>query len=973
MKNAVRLSIFLFLTTFCIAQNTATQSGILTDSDSQIWAKATWTAVPVITGGGGQAHYLSGGAVPHQFTGSLDSTGLFSGSVGRTSQMVPTGTTLKYTICSLTSAKCMVITGVTVTGTTFDAGTFFSSRVNPPRIEAMNLTYAYNTTEILNQVQGNGYVNTITNEQFLWDGTQWVDVGGAAIQPCGTNAQFQTKGGDSSAPCGGQFAALSGDANGLALGSNYTKNAGVNVNTYNSTSTNASRGFSYFGNQDTCGQSNTINGGNWQITCKYSAVNFFGLGYISGDQGIGQQNTSDTQRVIFDYTEGTSQLDYSEFHANKTGDSASHYSYHYNKGGWIDGGGEGHCVFCSGGGNASNVYAGMTAQTGTGLTSLTISNNGDNQPLVGGYLENIDPSVLIASGQITHCDHPTQAPNELPSQCTTTDTHAVSAAISTGNTAIVITTPNVPTGYSTAVTVTGIHGTNSAGFAMGSMIAFACGNIPEYVFPTAISTISGGSQVITANFNYPHTADSCPAYQGGTQGLLDLVADRVGTSGLLDFNGWYRSAYEIFGAEDATHISYTSYQTGGRGDPIFDMIHNFGSTATALSITRTSNFVVACDFSAGPQTWGAQYIQIAGASDASFDGVFHSSNYFSAGDCVGWPQTGADAVIQFQPVASGGAIGGTNSDGQYEIHPFAKIEQALPTVSVVNGVNYLSYSGTLLLWPNNMPVAPSQQLINPANSANKTFATQDTTQYTSAPTSAGQTQHNYLMFGTGVQNNFVGDTTLNENGYDMYQGGGANAGKLFGATARFIGGPWRISDSIEQPLSGGTSRQVVTNAPTNAGATSMFYFDNIHQAVEGIPLDEWAINPSTHTIDYRYNFGASPNATVIGWSLSPTGGFVAVGTWSVKNAAFLSGTTASVGGSSVLPGNCIDGNLALPAGYTTLTGVPVSVAASDGSLRLPGLTIEAEVASGTVIVRICNASAAPITPPAVTYNILIPR
>lgn len=164
------------------AQNTATLAGTITDSNSQIWAGATWIATIVVPSGG-TPMFISGGPVPRSYSGQLDSTGSFASGavVGRNSQIVPAGTSWQFTLFSLTSAPAQVLSpNQTITGTTFAAGSILSALITPPVVQSSNQSFAYNTAEIVNAVNGNAYVNTISNATYLFNGASWVEIGGGA-------------------------------------------------------------------------------------------------------------------------------------------------------------------------------------------------------------------------------------------------------------------------------------------------------------------------------------------------------------------------------------------------------------------------------------------------------------------------------------------------------------------------------------------------------------------------------------------------------------------------------------------------------------------------------------------------------------------------------------------------------------------------------------------------------------------------
>lgn len=160
----------MFLVQSCFAQNLATVSGTLTDLDGTPWINATWTARPVSPSS--PPVYTNGTSVTAT-TGQLSGTAVFSGSVPRTSQIVPNGTTLSITICSVTSVACVTLPNVTVTGTTVNLGSLLSPRLAAPRIPAAPLVYAYTASEVTNPINGSGYFNTTTNQNFLFVGGSW--------------------------------------------------------------------------------------------------------------------------------------------------------------------------------------------------------------------------------------------------------------------------------------------------------------------------------------------------------------------------------------------------------------------------------------------------------------------------------------------------------------------------------------------------------------------------------------------------------------------------------------------------------------------------------------------------------------------------------------------------------------------------------------------------------------------------------
>lgn len=179
VKFIVPLILLLGIVLHSHAQNTTTITGTVTDSDSQVWAGAVWIARMNVPGPG-VPHYISGGTAPTSFTGSLNSAGTFvTAAVGNNCAIVPAGTTWTFFMQSLTSASSSEVGPFSICGSTFAIGGFLSTGVAAPRIQATNLVYAYNTTEIINAVNGSGYVNTIGATSWLYN-NGWVELGGGS-------------------------------------------------------------------------------------------------------------------------------------------------------------------------------------------------------------------------------------------------------------------------------------------------------------------------------------------------------------------------------------------------------------------------------------------------------------------------------------------------------------------------------------------------------------------------------------------------------------------------------------------------------------------------------------------------------------------------------------------------------------------------------------------------------------------------
>jgi hypothetical protein len=583
--------------------------------------------------------------------------------------------------------------------------------------------------------------------------------------------------------------------------------------------------YNLMGNMTRCSTDAVISPGGvlgpGQHACSYTFDGYFAPGWNTGS-GFGGNagwSVSKTHQIMqTNYTPGIAQVLSIDGQWNKIGDDADIYAYCYNKGGWVDNGGEGHTCVRSNGGNMLAVFAGTAQQTGTGLSSISLGNNntGDGNPLVGGYIENVSGTPL-ASGQITAY---TQATTNIPGQFTTTDSHAISAAW--GNTTTVINhAPNVPNGISGTVTVHVAGGSNGAGFSLDSvnpqnnLIFFACDDFPDFVHPTAISAKDGsGNQTITGLFQFSHNT-RCPVFQGGPQGLIDLVADRQNYSGRPNF----RTAYIIAGATDPNHLSYRFYQAGGQSPFIPPQFHNFGTTQNT-TLSRAGGTVTANGIGT---SFSGQIIAISGASDASFNGTFAASA-LNTSQAITWTQTGNDTAGVSGTIATGGAVGGMSGSGAYYIWPMARIRSVGTTKTTVDGVTNLAYNGTLNLEPNNMPVTFGDQIVGPDDPANKTSMLAAIGTYTTPPTSGLQSVFSVAMMGSGVSNpEFRGTQMLNANPFTMYRGGGGT-GQLVGATAFAVSGPFSTTFSADAPLPNGVHDFINANSVIGSGATYGGYY-----------------------------------------------------------------------------------------------------------------------------------------------------
>lgn len=148
----------------------ATISGILKDSDATPWAFAAWSCVAASPS---SPPVFNDGTPVAAIAGTLDADGDFSGNIPRTDSIVPVGTTLTFTIASLTSAPPIIIPNVVITTPTIDLGVLLSPRTPAPRIQSSPLAYAYSTIELLNPTHGDGFINTSDALAYIFVNGSW--------------------------------------------------------------------------------------------------------------------------------------------------------------------------------------------------------------------------------------------------------------------------------------------------------------------------------------------------------------------------------------------------------------------------------------------------------------------------------------------------------------------------------------------------------------------------------------------------------------------------------------------------------------------------------------------------------------------------------------------------------------------------------------------------------------------------------
>jgi hypothetical protein len=180
---------FLLLTSYCVAQNTATISGTIKDSSGTTWIRAYWRANLV---GTANPVFKDGTAVIKTVTGSL-SSGAISGTLARNDKIAFPNTSWTFTICPFVSSPCQIISGVHVNASSVDVSLQLNPFIVAPAILSNGVPVAgfatsevaYQKSEPYNNTQPNAgqlFYDAVNDKYVYWStATQaWKDVGGSS-------------------------------------------------------------------------------------------------------------------------------------------------------------------------------------------------------------------------------------------------------------------------------------------------------------------------------------------------------------------------------------------------------------------------------------------------------------------------------------------------------------------------------------------------------------------------------------------------------------------------------------------------------------------------------------------------------------------------------------------------------------------------------------------------------------------------
>lgn len=182
MISRLILCSLLLITPATLAQST-TVTATVVDQSSVVWANGSYNLQFVPNPQATGTVTWNGTPFPNtqwSYSGVLDASGHFSQSVPSNTFIAPAGSSYTATICSNTSAPCVVISRLTFQGTTQDISATITNAAVVQPIQAQSIPRAYNDAEMAVQVSQAGYFyqNVTQNTPRYWNGSAWSNFGG---------------------------------------------------------------------------------------------------------------------------------------------------------------------------------------------------------------------------------------------------------------------------------------------------------------------------------------------------------------------------------------------------------------------------------------------------------------------------------------------------------------------------------------------------------------------------------------------------------------------------------------------------------------------------------------------------------------------------------------------------------------------------------------------------------------------------
>jgi hypothetical protein len=640
-----------------------------------------------------------------------------------------------------------------------------------------------------------------------------------------------------------------------------------------------------------------------------------GLGTFSGFGGVlpyepsgGTSYKLQWDNVVF-RTPGIGQTYGSNTYCAKPFDCAKNYDYFFYHGGQWAPSDEGGTPWKLNAYAASQYQGGfqLTNSPGTGATSITNATllSPDQVP-TNFFVYNVSQAPTT-SGNITAYD----GANHLLTVTTGSVTPPTTRGTTTGN----ITSPSQgnANGFSFASTV---HVTLGTGYTntVGNPVVFVCDNL-QVEFPTisSITPVDGsGNTVITGIFAHGHPT-GCTVVQGGTMGILDLYADRIG-------NNW-KTSYFVFDATDTSHIHEATYLRGTRGF-INDSRHNFGGGVNhvATTVVRSGNVITVGGLGLGQYNFGGQYVRLSGYTPSDVNGTYLASqlnaNYAFTVASVGPDETATGGAVDV-----GGNVnspdGATFGGGGFYIWPTAMIKQLGVTTTVTDGKSTDAYNNTVTLFPNNLPMSSGNFILALDDMQAKLEPITAAGTMDIPPTNLFNSWATFNVSGYGVATPKTRIlSVINGNSWTLYRGGGGS-GTLDGIIQAKFFGPSAIVLDVDAPVPLGSVLHINKNPMMGHGVGNQSFFpmlvDGIGGGGGGFVIN---YNPDTGTTAISSGTGNGVQTAI---TMTPT--TLALG--GSTNISLLA-TAASFSGSVTIPTLTISTGLTSTGAATFQSNVTVN-------------------------------------------------
>lgn len=190
----ILLILTLVLNLTAVAQTTAV-SATLTDSDSTVWtgAKVYVSFSPNPNVPNLSVYTIAGVSITSptyssllQQTVTTNNSGAFSVTLLDNNLVQPSGSGWYFVIQSNTSANAVTFTPISVTGSSTNLTSFFTSHIIAPRFPAINSAFGYADLEVTPIPNAGGqYFNSAPAGlvQRVWNGNSWQNAGGGTTIP----------------------------------------------------------------------------------------------------------------------------------------------------------------------------------------------------------------------------------------------------------------------------------------------------------------------------------------------------------------------------------------------------------------------------------------------------------------------------------------------------------------------------------------------------------------------------------------------------------------------------------------------------------------------------------------------------------------------------------------------------------------------------------------------------------------------